>query len=125
MARSQMRERFRVFSYSAPTVSGVPTDTYTMVPSGEPDGAFFAARGIPSGRELSIAAARDHKADAVVVFPDDTPLDEKCLLRDMADDRLYLIVAPIQHARQRGELQAVIESSRFADDDTVVIAGEP
>ena len=125
MARSQMRERFRYFDYSSPTVSGVVTDTYTMVPSGEPDGAYFAARGVPGAREVAIAGARDFRADGVVSTPDDSPWKENGLLRDLEDERLYFIRGPIQHARQHGTLVVIIESSSFATGKTVRIVGEP
>lgn len=123
MAWSQMRERVRVFAYPTSPIldEGVPRNAYAMVPSGEPDGAYWMSRGVPSGRDVTMAAQRSQKADAVFCCLEHAPVKPNGLLRDLSDGRLYLVTS-INRAPRAGQF---VINAEFADDAKYVTVGEP
>lgn len=104
--------------------SGLPSNSYAFVDSGEIDGAFPMSLGVPNGRDSIIAGQRDFKADAVFGCGEDVPVRDGSILRDLANDRLFR-VRKVEPARRSGELTIIAESASLDVDETVVLTGEP
>jgi hypothetical protein len=125
MGASQWSERVRVFARGETQDNrGLPVESYAFQNSEEPDGAFPMSRGVPNGRDAVVANQRDFKSDAVFCCPDDVPVEDSSILRDLADSRLYR-VRKKEHARRRGEFVLLTEHAAIDTDPTVVITGEP
>lgn len=121
MSLSLRRERVRVFGAPTETIDlGVTTRTYALADSGESDKAWPASRGMPGGREVTTAQQANYKADAVFGLDDFVPVVNGGALRDMRDQRVYLITG-VQPAPNAGELQVLAAN---ASDATINLTGE-
>jgi len=88
-------------------------ETYRPVASAASDGAWWAARGVPSGREITLGAQAEHQADAVFGFDAHAPVDADSLLIDGAE--YFKVTAVLPRRNGCNETQVL---AAFADRAT-------
>ena len=111
MSAGLRRYRARIYAYTDGGAGGAVASTYTPVLSGDPDGDWWCSRGVPSGRERTLAGAAEHSIDAVFGFARDVLLTDNGLL---VSDGVQYLVRSIQ-PRMVGLDEIAVYVERTAD----------
>lgn len=100
-------QRARVYAFQDAGSSGIVDPTYVVLPSPDPDQAWWCRIEEPGGRELTVAEAAEHQSGAIVAFSDEVavPLNGVIvlLLPDGSAGPLYR-VASVNPRRIMGEI---------------------
>lgn len=107
MPVSLRRFRAIVATYSDSGSDGVVASTYAKSASGDSDGLWWCAKGLPSGRENTIGMKADERIDAVLEFSAEAPVQRDCLVS--IDSQQYMVRSVLHRDYGRDELQVLAE----------------
>lgn len=112
-----------IYAYSAPqnADSEIAESTYTRVPSTDPDGLWWAARGVPMGRQTYPTTAAQQVTEARYQFDAEAPVTPTALLVD--DGEYWKVTAVLPREIGRDELQVL--AVRVDDDAAGFTLVEP
>ncbi len=100
-------QRARIYAYTDQGDSGVAAHLYAVVPSPDPDQAWWCRVEEPGGHELTVGQGAEHQSGAVIAFSAEVPVPLNgvvVLLRpDGSTGPLYR-VASVSPRRQVGEI---------------------
>jgi hypothetical protein len=115
MSHMSMRVRsVALYAYTAPqdAASEIAESTYTRVPSSDPDGLWWAARGVPMGKQTHPTTAAQQVTEARYQFASEVPVTPTSLLVD--DGEYWKVTAVLPREIGRDELQVL--AVRVDDD---------
>jgi hypothetical protein len=99
--------RAYVYDYSDTGTDGEIVPTYLLHASGAADGAWWCARAVPTGREVTTGMAADHRIDSVLNFSAHAPINDDSLV--IVDGVSYFVRAILARDYGRDELEAWVE----------------
>lgn len=106
MSASLRKHRISVYLYSDAGSGGVMTATYTRTAPATGGPEWWASRAVPTGREATLVAHADHRADAVFGFAAECPVTENSLLYDGTTRWLVRAVLPRDYGRDEVQVLA-------------------
>jgi hypothetical protein len=104
-----------VYDYADVGAGGEIVAAYQLHASGAADGAWWCARAVPTGEEVTTGMAADHRIDAIISFSAHAPVGDDSAV--VVDGVTYLVRAILARDYGRDELEVWCE--RVADGESL------
>jgi hypothetical protein len=106
MSVSLRRHRAQVYAYTDAGANGETAPAYVRSVSGASDGAWWASKALPTGKEVTTGMQADHRVDAVLTFSSACPVAVDSLVVLGSDQYLVRAVLPRDHGRDTQQVYA-------------------